>query len=80
MTSCLTRLYRFARAHSATRTRWLLALPLACAALLALPTASFAQTGGSPWENAVAVLTTRSGTARIAGDLEHRERRAAPAA
>ena len=58
MTSCLTRLFRSARAHSATRTRWRLALPLACAALLALPTASFAQTGGSPWENAVAVLTT----------------------
>ena len=49
----LTRLFRSAR----TRTRWRLVLPLASAALLALPTASYAQ-GGSPWENAVAVLTT----------------------
>ena len=54
MTAHITRLVRIARAHA--RSRRHLALPLAIAALLLLPTASYAQ-GGSPWENAVAVLT-----------------------
>jgi type IV secretory pathway VirB2 component (pilin) len=46
---------RFVRS-TRTRTKGKLPLALAIAALLMLPTASFAQ-GGSPWENAVAVLS-----------------------
>jgi type IV secretory pathway VirB2 component (pilin) len=40
----------------AARVRKHPSLPLAVAALLLLPSASYAQ-GGSPWENAVAALT-----------------------
>jgi type IV secretory pathway VirB2 component (pilin) len=46
---------RFVRS-TRTRTKGKLPLALAIAAVLMLPTASFAQ-GGSPWENAVAVLS-----------------------
>src|SRR4051812_15212473 len=51
-----TRTARWLRS-TRSRTRWHAAVPLALAALVLLPTASYAQ-GGSPWENAVAVLTT----------------------
>jgi type IV secretion system protein TrbC len=48
-------LARFVRSTE-SRLPWRHALPLAVAALVLLPTASFAQ-GGSPWETAVGVLT-----------------------
>ena len=38
--------------------RWRRPLVLALAVVLLLPASSYAQTGGSPWENAVSVLTT----------------------
>jgi type IV secretory pathway VirB2 component (pilin) len=51
-----TRVRRVARAV-ADRARRYQAIALAIAALLLLPTAGYAQ-GGSPWENAVSVLTS----------------------
>jgi type IV secretory pathway VirB2 component (pilin) len=52
-----TRVTSIARACVA-RTRRHPLTPLAVAVLLLLPTASYAQAASSPWENAVAVLTT----------------------
>ena len=37
---------------------WRRSLALAILALVLVPTSSYAQTGGSPWENAVSVLMT----------------------
>lgn len=37
---------------------WRRVLTIAAAAIVLLPASSFAQTGGSPWENAVTVLMT----------------------
>lgn len=39
-------------------SRWRPALAIAAAALMLVPTAAYAQAGGSPWENAVNVLMT----------------------
>ena len=39
-------------------TPWRRPLALAILALVLVPTSSYAQTGGSPWENAVSVLMT----------------------
>ena len=44
------------RLHCGRRSRR--ALALATVAVFLLPASSFAQTGGSPWENAVTVLMT----------------------
>lgn len=50
----LARVSRHIRRRGAARRT----LALAAAAILLLPASSFAQTGGSPWENAVTVLMT----------------------
>lgn len=44
--------------RSRRRHPWRRALSIAAAAVVLLPASSFAQTGGSPWENAVTVLMT----------------------
>ncbi len=44
--------------RSRRRHPWRRVLTIAAAAIVLLPASSFAQTGGSPWENAVTVLMT----------------------
>ena len=48
--------------HTSIRSRrkrsWSRVLLIALAAIVLVPTSSYAQTGGSPWENAVTVLMT----------------------
>src|SRR5258705_43753 len=47
-----------ATAIPSTRRAWPRALIFALGALVLVPASSYAQTGGSPWENAVTVLQT----------------------
>jgi type IV secretion system protein TrbC len=49
---------RFTPTASRRRPTWPRVLMLAISALLLVPASSYAQAGGSPWENAVTVLMT----------------------
>lgn len=45
-------------AHPTARPHWQRALVVAVLASVLVPTSAYAQSGGSPWENAVTVLMT----------------------